>query len=100
MCSLKVISGQWLSDKKVGTYVEVDMYGLPADTVRRKYKTKVVPNNTINPVYDEEAFEFKKVHELRLTVAVSQNIYEALKFLLMQKDVLIYKYMYASGLLN
>ena len=37
------------------------MYGLPADTVRRKYKTKVVPNNGINPVYDEEPFEFKKV---------------------------------------
>ena len=37
------------------------MYGLPADTVRRKYKTKIVPNNTINPVYDEEPFVFKKV---------------------------------------
>lgn len=59
--SLQVISGQCLYEKKVGTYVEVDMYGLPADSVRRKYKTKVVPNNTINPVYDEEPFEFKKV---------------------------------------
>lgn len=58
---LQVISGQCLYEKKVGTYVEVDMYGLPADSVRRKYKTKVVPNNTINPVYDEEPFEFKKV---------------------------------------
>lgn len=37
------------------------MYGLPADTVRRKYKTKIVPNNAINPVYDEEPFVFKKV---------------------------------------
>ena len=37
------------------------MYGLPADTVRRKYKTKIVPNNSINPVYDEEPFVFKKV---------------------------------------
>ncbi|PFX28836.1 1-phosphatidylinositol 4,5-bisphosphate phosphodiesterase beta-1 [Stylophora pistillata] len=59
--TVKVISGQWLTEKKVGTYVEVDMYGLPADTVRRKYKTKIVPNNTINPVYDEEPFVFKKV---------------------------------------
>ena len=59
--SFQVISGQWLTEKKVGTYVEVDMYGLPADTVRRKYKTKIVPNNTINPVYDEEPFVFKKV---------------------------------------
>ncbi|RMX53878.1 hypothetical protein pdam_00018631 [Pocillopora damicornis] len=61
MPQIPVISGQWLTEKKVGTYVEVDMYGLPADTVRRKYKTKIVPNNTINPVYDEEPFVFKKV---------------------------------------
>lgn len=58
----QVISGQWLSEKKVGTYVEVDMFGLPADTVRRKYKTKVIPNNSINPVYEEEPFVFKKVN--------------------------------------
>ena len=63
--SFQVISGQWLTEKKVGTYVEVDMYGLPADTVRRKYKTKIVPNNTINPVYDEEPFVFKKVNYFR-----------------------------------
>ncbi|XP_015930069.1 1-phosphatidylinositol 4,5-bisphosphate phosphodiesterase classes I and II isoform X2 [Parasteatoda tepidariorum] len=59
--SVKILSGQFLSDKRVGTYVEVDMYGLPADTVRRKFKTKTVPNNGINPVYDEEPFVFKKV---------------------------------------
>lgn len=41
------------------------MYGLPADTVRRKYKTKIVPNNAINPVYDEEPFVFKKVCHLQ-----------------------------------
>ena len=38
------------------------MFGLPADTVRRKYKTKVIPNNSINPVYEEEPFVFKKVN--------------------------------------
>lgn len=27
-CSVQVIAGQFLSDKKVGTYVEVDMYGM------------------------------------------------------------------------
>ncbi|XP_032241384.2 1-phosphatidylinositol 4,5-bisphosphate phosphodiesterase beta-1 isoform X2 [Nematostella vectensis] len=58
---VKVISGQLLTEKKVGTYVEVEMYGLPADTVRKKYRTKVVPNNGINPVYDDDPFEFKKV---------------------------------------
>lgn len=45
----------------MGTYVEVDMFGLPADTVRRKFRTKVVPGNGINPVYDEEPFVFRKV---------------------------------------
>lgn len=58
---ITVISGQFLTDKRVGTYVEVEMYGLPADTVRKRFKTKVVPNNGINPVYDEEPFVFKKV---------------------------------------
>lgn len=59
--SITVISGQCLSDKRVGTYVEVDMYGLPADTVRKKFRTKIVQNNAINPVFDEEPFVFKKV---------------------------------------
>ncbi|ESO90162.1 hypothetical protein LOTGIDRAFT_123959 [Lottia gigantea] len=58
---VRVISGQFLSDKKVGTYVELDMYGLPTDTVRKKFRTKVVPANGINPVYDEDPFVFKKV---------------------------------------
>ncbi|CAH1993480.1 unnamed protein product [Acanthoscelides obtectus] len=58
---ITVISGQFLTDKRVGTYVEVEMYGLPADTVRKTFRTKVVPNNGINPVYDDEPFVFKKV---------------------------------------
>ncbi|XP_038076534.1 1-phosphatidylinositol 4,5-bisphosphate phosphodiesterase beta-4-like isoform X1 [Patiria miniata] len=60
-CSVRVISGQFLSDKKVGTYVEVDMYGLPTDTIRREHRTKTVPNNGLNPVYNAEAFVFRKV---------------------------------------
>ncbi|KAF5308886.1 hypothetical protein FQR65_LT00586 [Abscondita terminalis] len=58
---ISVISGQFLTDKRVSTYVEVDMYGIPADTVRKKFRTKIVPNNGINPLYDEEPFVFKKV---------------------------------------
>ncbi|XP_015521246.2 1-phosphatidylinositol 4,5-bisphosphate phosphodiesterase classes I and II [Neodiprion pinetum] len=58
---IHVISAQFLTDKRVGTYVEVDMYGLPADTVRKKFRTKIVPNNGINPVYDDPPFIFKKV---------------------------------------
>ncbi|XP_066146775.1 1-phosphatidylinositol 4,5-bisphosphate phosphodiesterase classes I and II isoform X2 [Euwallacea fornicatus] len=58
---IQVISGQFLTEKKVGTYVEVEMYGLPVDTIRRRFKTKVVPNNAINPVYNEEPFVIKRV---------------------------------------
>lgn len=60
MLSIKIISGQFLSDKKIGTYVEVEMYGLPADTVRRR-RTKTVPLNGLCPVYDEKPFVFQKV---------------------------------------
>uniref|UniRef100_A0A336LBM4 1-phosphatidylinositol 4,5-bisphosphate phosphodiesterase n=1 Tax=Culicoides sonorensis TaxID=179676 RepID=A0A336LBM4_CULSO len=59
--SINVISGQFLSDKKTGTYVEVDMFGLPADTVRKKFRTKLVRDNGINPVYGDDPFVFKKV---------------------------------------
>ncbi|XP_077138743.1 1-phosphatidylinositol 4,5-bisphosphate phosphodiesterase beta-4 isoform X2 [Ranitomeya variabilis] len=60
-CSVQVISGQFLSDKKIGTYVEVDMYGLPTDTIRKEFRTRMVMNNGLNPVYNEEAFVFRKV---------------------------------------
>lgn len=59
--SITVLSGQFLTDKKIGVYVEVDMYGLPADTVRKRFRTKIVRDNSINPVFDEEPFVFKKV---------------------------------------
>lgn len=55
-----MISGQFLSDKKVGIYVEVDMFGLPVDT-RRKYRTRTSQGNSFNPVWDEEPFDFPKV---------------------------------------
>ena len=60
-CSVQVIAGQFLSDKKVGTYVEVDMYGLPADTIKKEFRTRMIPANGLNPVYNEEAFLFRKV---------------------------------------
>ncbi|XP_030768173.1 1-phosphatidylinositol 4,5-bisphosphate phosphodiesterase isoform X1 [Sitophilus oryzae] len=60
-CSVQVIAGQFLSDKKIGTYVEVDMYGLPTDTIRREFRTRMVPANGLNPVYNEEPFLFRKI---------------------------------------
>lgn len=67
-CEVRIISGQFLSDRKVGTYVEVDMYGLPTDTIRKEFRTRVVPNNGLNPVYGEDAvFVFRKVKMLLLS---------------------------------
>ncbi|XP_061620341.1 1-phosphatidylinositol 4,5-bisphosphate phosphodiesterase beta-3 isoform X1 [Phyllopteryx taeniolatus] len=57
---VKVISGQFLSDKKVGVYVEVDVFGLPTDT-KRKYRTKNSNGNSLDPVWDDDAFVFNKV---------------------------------------
>ncbi|XP_060888050.1 1-phosphatidylinositol 4,5-bisphosphate phosphodiesterase beta-3 [Labrus mixtus] len=57
---IKVISGQFLTDKKVGVYVEVDIFGLPADT-KRKYRTKTSNGNSLDPVWDDEMFVFNKV---------------------------------------
>ncbi|KAJ8675594.1 hypothetical protein QAD02_011380 [Eretmocerus hayati] len=59
--NVSVIAGQFLSDKKVGTYVEVDMYGLPADTIKKEFRTRLVPANGLNPVYNEDPFSFRKV---------------------------------------
>uniref|UniRef100_A0A671MJV6 1-phosphatidylinositol 4,5-bisphosphate phosphodiesterase n=1 Tax=Sinocyclocheilus anshuiensis TaxID=1608454 RepID=A0A671MJV6_9TELE len=58
---IAVFSGQFLSDKKIGTYVEVDMYGLPTDTIRKEFRTRMVMNNGLNPYYNEEPFVFRKV---------------------------------------
>ncbi|XP_034538204.1 LOW QUALITY PROTEIN: 1-phosphatidylinositol 4,5-bisphosphate phosphodiesterase beta-1-like [Notolabrus celidotus] len=60
--SVKVISGQFLTERRVGVYVEIEMFGLPADTRRKALKTKTSQNNNaINPVWDEEPIVFKKV---------------------------------------
>jgi len=73
--TFQVISGQFVSDKKSGSYVEVDMFGLPSDTLRRKFRTKVVQNNAISPVYDEEPFVFRKVGRAGiLSTSISQSI--------------------------
>lgn len=73
-CSVQVLSGQFLSEKKVGVYVEVEMYGVPSDTIRKEFKTKMVPGNPINPVFNEEPFVFRKVrvHVLHLRCVALQ----------------------------
>ncbi|KAM4690404.1 1-phosphatidylinositol 4,5-bisphosphate phosphodiesterase beta-2 [Rhinophrynus dorsalis] len=59
--SITIISGQFLSDKCVKTYVEVELFGLPGDP-KRRYKTKLTATaNSINPVWKEEPFLFEKI---------------------------------------
>ncbi|NWI95820.1 PLCB2 phosphodiesterase, partial [Pitta sordida] len=59
--TLSILSGQFLSERSVRTYVEVELFGLPRDT-KRKYRTKLTSSaNSINPVWKEEAFVFEKI---------------------------------------
>ncbi|KAJ8776845.1 hypothetical protein J1605_015022 [Eschrichtius robustus] len=59
--NLQVISGQFLSERSVRTYVEVELFGLPGDP-KRRYRTKLSPStNSINPVWKEEPFVFEKI---------------------------------------
>nr|XP_021324223.1 1-phosphatidylinositol 4,5-bisphosphate phosphodiesterase beta-1-like [Danio rerio] len=57
----QIISGQFLSEKRVGVYVEVEMIGLPVDTRWKAFRTKSSQGNAINPVWDEEPMIFKRV---------------------------------------
>lgn len=57
---VKVISGQFLSDRKMGIYMEVGMFGLPIDR-RSTYPTRTSQGNSFNPVWEEEPFDFPKV---------------------------------------
>lgn len=59
--SVTVLSGQFLSERRSNTFVEVEMYGLPVDTIRRK-RTKIAVNNGINPQFDrDKPFVFEKI---------------------------------------
>ncbi|EMP25772.1 1-phosphatidylinositol-4,5-bisphosphate phosphodiesterase beta-3 [Chelonia mydas] len=63
MVKVKVRAGGLMPthpDKRVGIYVEVDMFGLPVDT-KRKFRTRPSQGNSFNPVWDEEPFVFPKV---------------------------------------
>jgi len=56
---IKVIAGQFLSESRV--FVEVESYGLPADTHRREHRTRPVLGP--HPLWGEEGkgFAFRKV---------------------------------------
>ncbi|KAG8126194.1 hypothetical protein E2320_021332 [Naja naja] len=59
--SITIISGQFLSERSVKSYIEVELFGLPGDP-KRRYRTKVTPNaNSINPIWNEDPFVFEKI---------------------------------------
>ncbi|XP_042181353.1 1-phosphatidylinositol 4,5-bisphosphate phosphodiesterase beta-2 [Oncorhynchus tshawytscha] len=59
--TIKIYSGQFLSDKSVKTGVEVEIIGLPGDP-KKKYRTRwSTTPNAINPVWNEEPFVFEKI---------------------------------------
>ncbi|EJW88031.1 hypothetical protein WUBG_01061, partial [Wuchereria bancrofti] len=72
--SVTVISAQMLSfacERRPSTYAEVNFYGHFNDLSRfskRKYRTRIVMDNGINPVYMdfcEESFKFEKVRSIQ-----------------------------------
>ncbi|XP_069580378.1 1-phosphatidylinositol 4,5-bisphosphate phosphodiesterase beta-2 [Brachyistius frenatus] len=59
--TIKIYSGQFLSEKNVKIGVEVEVIGLPGDP-KKKYRTKwTTTPNAINPVWNEEPFVFEKI---------------------------------------
>lgn len=57
--------------------MEVDMYGLATDTIRKEMRTKVVPANGLNPVYNEEKFVFRKVGITKNKSQKNQLLYKS-----------------------
>lgn len=43
------------------------MYGLPTDTIRKEHRTRTVPANGLNPIYNDDPFVFRKVNLIYLT---------------------------------
>ena len=52
--ALSIVSGQYVSPSNLsaGTYVEIELVGIPIDCA--KHKTKVIVNNALNPIWNEK----------------------------------------------
>ncbi|GMT11690.1 hypothetical protein PFISCL1PPCAC_2987, partial [Pristionchus fissidentatus] len=62
--TVTVISGQFLSlfAPSPSTLITVDLYDLPRDTIRNKYKTRIVHKNGLNPKYEQDQpFVFERI---------------------------------------
>ncbi len=62
--SIKIISGMFITKKSTSLTVEMELYGLPADLVRRQY-TKKKPSAP-HPYWNEDYFVFKRVNSTLL----------------------------------
>ncbi|XP_039571489.1 1-phosphatidylinositol 4,5-bisphosphate phosphodiesterase beta-3-like, partial [Passer montanus] len=58
--SVQVLSGQFLSERRCGLFVELEVFGLPVDT-RRRCRTRTCQGSPFNPVWDEEPLVLHKV---------------------------------------
>jgi len=58
--TLQIISGLWLGTTN-NIYVEVDMYGISCDTIRREYKTRNQKGPAPYWGHDAEKFRFRKI---------------------------------------
>uniref|UniRef100_A0A8C3UI21 Phosphoinositide phospholipase C n=1 Tax=Catharus ustulatus TaxID=91951 RepID=A0A8C3UI21_CATUS len=58
--SVQVLSGQFLTDRRCGVFVELELFGLPVDT-RRRLRTRTSQGNAFNAVWDEEPLELGRV---------------------------------------
>lgn len=59
--TLTIISAQHISERTISSYVEVDIYGIPTDTMRKEHRTKISHMNSLNPEYKSDSFHFRKV---------------------------------------
>eukprot|EP00117_Sycon_ciliatum_P011116 scpid84422/ scgid12726/ 1-phosphatidylinositol 4,5-bisphosphate phosphodiesterase beta-4; Phosphoinositide phospholipase C-beta-4; Phospholipase C-beta-4 len=76
---ITVLAAHMVSSSREQVRVDVDMYGIPADTVRRKFRTKYMQNDTSVYFRSPTVFAFKKVvladHAmLRFIVVDSQGV--------------------------
>ena len=56
------MSGLFLTEKQVGCYALVDLFGLQADTIANKFLTE--KKEAPNPIWEHEPFIFNKVSTL------------------------------------
>ncbi|TRZ07840.1 hypothetical protein HGM15179_019265 [Zosterops borbonicus] len=78
--SVQVLSGQFLTDRRCGVFVELEVFGLPVDT-RRRLRTRSCQGNPFNPVWDEEPLVLHERNDIIASVLteVSPEPLEALR---------------------